>query len=174
MTADLVQGRECGSCTACCKIPKIDTPSLRKAAGVLCPNCTGSNCAIYEARPEPCRTFFCLWRQVATMPDELRPDRIGVMFTIEAVPQPQNPFERHFVIGRAIGSLADFESAGARAALQTFIERGDLPVWLSFQQERRLLHPYPALRDAILRQGPPPTELAADVRLWRERLGLPA
>jgi hypothetical protein len=174
MTADLAPGRECADCTACCKVSAIDAPTLRKPAGVLCPNCTGSNCAIYDARPEPCRTFFCLWRQVATMPDELRPDRIGVMFTIEAVPQPQNPFEQRFVIGRAISSLADFETPGAKAALQTFIERGNVPVWLSFQQERRLLHPYPALRDAILRQSPPPTELAAEVSLWRQRLGLPA
>jgi hypothetical protein len=169
---ELAPGRECGACTACCKIPRIDVPALLKPAGVMCPNCSGSNCSIYEARPEPCRTFFCLWRKVATMPEELRPDRIGVMFTIEVVAQPQNPFEREFVIGRAIDSLADFESPGARRAIQTFIERGDLPVWLSFQQERRLLHPYPALRDAILRPGVPPAELADQVRLWRGRLGL--
>jgi hypothetical protein len=108
------------------------------------------------------------------MPDALRPDRTGVMFTIEAVDPPLNPFDRRFVIGRAINSLADFDTPGARAMLQTFISRGDLPVWLSFGQERRLLHPYPALRDAILRPGPAPDELAADVKLWRERLGLSA
>ncbi|NOT41987.1 MAG: hypothetical protein HOP13_16025 [Alphaproteobacteria bacterium] len=106
------------------------------------------------------------------MPDELRPDRTGVMFSIESVNPPQNPFERQFVVARAINSLTDFESPGARAALQTFIERGDLPVWLSFQQERRLLHPYPELRDAILRPATPSPELAAEVRIWRERLGI--
>lgn len=108
------------------------------------------------------------------MPDALRPDRIGVMFSIESIPEPQNPFERQFVIARALNALADFDSPGARQALQVFIERGDLPVWLSFQQERRLLHPYPALRGAILRAGDPPPELAASVRLWRQRLGLAA
>jgi hypothetical protein len=108
------------------------------------------------------------------MPDELRPDRIGVMFTIETIQQPKNPFERHFVIARAINALDDFETPGANAALQTFIERGDLPVWLSFQQERRLLHPHPVLRDAILRLTATPPELEADVRLWRQRLELPA
>jgi hypothetical protein len=96
------------------------------------------------------------------------------MFTIERVEQPQNPFERQFVIGRAINSLADFETPGAKAALQTFVERGTLPVWLSVQQERRLLHPYPALRDAILRQSPPPADLADAVSVWRKRLGLDA
>ncbi len=172
MTADLAPGRECGSCTACCKIPTIDAPTLRKPPGVMCPHCTGSNCGIYESRPAPCRTFYCLWRRVATMPDELRPDRIGVMFSIETVNPPQNPFERQFVIARAINSLADLDSPGARAALQTFIDHGDLPVWLSFQQERRLLHPYPALRNAIVNPANPPAELAAEVRLWRERLGI--
>lgn len=170
--AELAPGRECGSCTACCKISSIDVPALRKPAGVMCPNCTGTACAIYDTRPEPCRTFFCLWRRVGSMPDELRPDRIGVMFTIEAIANPQNPFERQFVVARALNSLADLDSAGARAALQTFITRGDLPVWLSFQQERRLLHPYPALRDAILRPAAPPPELAAEVSLWRKRLGI--
>lgn len=174
MSTDLVPGRECGECTACCKISAINAPTLRKPAGILCPNCTGAGCGVYETRPEPCRTFFCLWRRVATMPDELRPDRIGVMFTIERVEQPQNPFERQFVIGRAINSLADFETPGAKAALQTFVERGTLPVWLSVQQERRLLHPYPALRDAILRQSPPPADLADAVSVWRKRLGLDA
>jgi hypothetical protein len=106
------------------------------------------------------------------MPDGLRPDRIGVMFTIEAINPPQNPFERQFVIARAINALEDFERPGARAAIQTFIDRGDLPVWVSFQQERRLLHPYPALRDAILRPGKPAAELADQVWLWRRRLGL--
>ena len=175
MTEDasgLVPRRECGECTACCKIPNIDAPSLRKLAGVMCPNCTGTQCGIYETRPEPCRTFFCLWRTVGTMPDELRPDRIGVMFAIEQVTPRQNPFDKQFVIARAINSLADFDSPGARAAIQTFITHGDLPVWLSFAQERRLLHPYPALRDAILRPTDPPPELAAEVRLWRQRLGI--
>jgi hypothetical protein len=168
----LAPGRECGECTACCKIPKIDAPTLRKPAGVMCPNCTGQSCGIYETRPEPCRSFFCLWREVATMPDTLRPDRIGVMFSIESVDPPLNPFDKRFVIGRAINGLADFETPGARAALQVFTTEGDLPVWLSFQQERRLLHPYPALRDAILSNAVPPPNLQADVMLWRRRLGL--
>lgn len=172
MTADLVPGRECGGCTACCKSLKIDVAALRKPAGVLCPNCSGGGCGIYENRPQPCQTFFCLWRRVGTMPDDLRPDRIGVIFSIEFVDPPENPFEKQFVIARAVNGIADLDSPGARAALQTFIERGDLPVWLSFQQERRLLHPYPALRDAILRPANPPPELESEVRVWRERLGI--
>lgn len=170
--AGLVPGRVCGACTACCKITRIDLPELRKPAGRLCHHCTGSACGIYERRPEPCKTFFCLWRCVAGMPDDARPDRIGVMFSIEEADPAQNPFEKLFVIARSINSLADLDSPGARQVIQVFIDRGDLPVWLSHGQERRLLHPHPALRDAILSSAPPPAALAAEVALWRRRLGV--
>lgn len=172
MTADLAPGRECGGCTACCKTLMIDVPALRKPAGVLCPNCVEGGCGIYASRPEPCRTYNCLWRQVPTMHDGFRPDRIGVVFSIESINPPQNPFEREFVIGRAVNGIADLDSPGARTVIQTFIERGDLPIWLSFQQERRLLHPHPALYRAIVSPAAPPPELAADVQLWRQRLGI--
>jgi hypothetical protein len=107
------------------------------------------------------------------MPDELRPDRTGVMFTIEGVAQPQNPFEKVFVIARAMSSLADFDKPIIRQALDVFVTRGDLPVWLSFNQERRLLHPRAEVRDAILSGQAPSGPLADEVRLWRQRLGLP-
>ena len=47
--ADLMFGpshddRPCGECIACCVLPKIDTPELRKPEGQVCPNCTGSGC----------------------------------------------------------------------------------------------------------------------------------
>jgi hypothetical protein len=106
------------------------------------------------------------------MPDELRPDRIGVMFSIEENPTPQNPFERAFVIARAVNSIADFDRPEVRAALGVFMERGDLPVWLSFNQERRLLHPRPELRDAILSSGVPAQHLQAEAVAWKRRLGL--
>ena len=114
-----------------------------------------------------------MWRRIGAMADEMRPDRIGVIFTIEAIDPPNNPFEKRFVVGRALNSLADLDSPGAQKVIQIFIDQGDLPVWLSHQQERRLLHPYPALRDAILRKGSaPPIHLAAQVRLWQQRLNI--
>lgn len=169
----LVAGRICGTCTACCLLPTIDTPELKKPPGVLCPHCTGTACGIYERRPQPCRTFHCLWRRIAQMPDAMRPDRIGVMFSIEQVAPPRNPFERLYVVGRAIASLADFETPGARAAIDMFVGLNNIPVWLSHAGERRLLHPGPDLRDAILAPDPPPPALAAAVRHWRGLLAPP-
>ena len=139
----------------------------------MCQHCSGSNCTIYEDRPTQCRDFYCLWRRVGTMPDQLRPDRTGVMFTIEGNPQPQNPFEKVFVIARALNSVADFDKPIIREALNVFVSKGDLPVWLSFNQERRLFHPRAEVRDAILGGQAPSGPLADEVRLWRRRLGLP-
>ena len=168
----LVPGRGCGSCVACCVILRVDAPALVKDAGVMCRHCSGSDCSIHETRPDPCRTFFCLWRKVGSMPDALRPDRIGVMFSIEHNAAPQNPFDKDFVIARAVSAIEDFDRPEVRGALNVFIERGDLPVWLSFNQERRLLHPRPELRDAILSSGITPTHLASEVVTWKRRLGL--
>jgi hypothetical protein len=168
----LVSGRSCGDCTACCKILNIDEPSLKKPPGVLCQHVKQARCSIHPSRPQSCRDFHCLWRQVPTMPDTLRPDRIGVMFTIEGNAMPSNPFEREYVIGRAINGKADFETAGAKATLQVFVSQGDLPIWLSAGGERTLHHPQPRVRDAILAAGPPPPDIAADVMVWRKRLGL--
>lgn len=108
------------------------------------------------------------------MPDQLRPDLTGVIFSIERQSAPQNPFEQEFVLARSVNSLADLDHPMVRAALQTFVEQGDLPIWLSHNQERRLFHPYPALRDAILSRGLVPAELVESAALWRRRLGLRA
>lgn len=170
--AGVVPGRTCGSCVACCGIMNFDAPGFRKEAGVMCSHCSGSGCTIHETRPVTCRTFFCLWRRVGSMPEEMRPDRIGVMFSIEENPSPRNPFERAFVIARAVNSIADFDRPEVRGALNVFIEKGDLPVWLSFGQERRLLHPRPELRDAILSSAVPPEPLQAETLSWKRRLGL--
>ena len=67
-------GRECGTCTLCCKVYPI--PALEKPAGVWCRHCTpGKGCGIHDAPPDQCRAFFCLWMMDGKMPPEWRPDR---------------------------------------------------------------------------------------------------
>ncbi len=46
-----------------------------------CQHCTESGCAIYATRPrKPCVEFVCAWlRAGSSMPEELRPDRAGVI-----------------------------------------------------------------------------------------------
>jgi hypothetical protein len=77
--ADLVDGRGCGECTACCIDLNIDTPELVKLSDQACPHCTGAGCGIHERRPSVCRDFYCGWRQIPWLTDAWRPDRIGIM-----------------------------------------------------------------------------------------------
>ena len=75
-------GRECGSCTLCCKVYAL--PELEKPPGVWCKHCApGKGCEIHDAPPpEQCRQFFCLWMTDGKMPDEWRPDRAKFVLTI--------------------------------------------------------------------------------------------
>jgi hypothetical protein len=73
--------RECGGCTMCCKLPAA--PELNKPAWQWCHHCDkGQGCRIYEARPQGCRDFMCLWKVMPDFPEELRPDRCKVIWTM--------------------------------------------------------------------------------------------
>ena len=75
----LLNGRECGACTVCCRILPVNTEGLRKTANVLCAHCDeGRGCRIHEARPRLCRDFYCEWRLSPNLPATWRPDRSGV------------------------------------------------------------------------------------------------
>ena len=61
----------------------VDSPELTKQAGVLCANCiSAKGCAIYDDRPQVCRTFLCGWRQLP-LAEEWRPDRCEIIVTQE-------------------------------------------------------------------------------------------
>jgi hypothetical protein len=77
-----VPGRECGSCSLCCKLFEIDWLDRPKPGGRWCHHCRpGSGCAIWSARPGSCADFLCLWRRLADLGDEWRPDRAGFVIT---------------------------------------------------------------------------------------------
>ena len=40
MHGQVIEGRECGSCTVCCVALTIDDPALQKVQGYRCPNLT--------------------------------------------------------------------------------------------------------------------------------------
>lgn len=82
MTA-MVPGRECGSCNICCIIPAIDRPDIQKISGATCRNCTASGCAIYEARPEVCQSYYCGWRRLEMIDADWRPDLCGVLVELD-------------------------------------------------------------------------------------------
>jgi hypothetical protein len=75
-----MEQRICGSCTACCE-GWLKADELDMRPGRACRHCTEQGCAIYPDRPEePCVRFKCGWLQdPGRFPDELRPDRSGVI-----------------------------------------------------------------------------------------------
>ena len=74
--------RPCGGCTMCCKLPAAPAP-LNKPAGQWCQHCDkGEGCRIYDGRPQGCRDFMCLWKIMPDFPEELRPDRCKVIWTM--------------------------------------------------------------------------------------------
>src|SRR5215475_13720877 len=67
--------RECGGCTLCCKIPRID--EVVKASNEWCRHCDiGKGCKIYGTRPKVCQDFKCWWLEHEEMPEEMRPDKV--------------------------------------------------------------------------------------------------
>jgi len=75
---------KCGTCNACCRVYHV--PEFKKPAGEWCTHCDiGKGCKVYDARPERCVEFQCLWlasqSQGATaLGIELRPDKSKVVF----------------------------------------------------------------------------------------------
>jgi hypothetical protein len=143
----LVPGRECGECVACCKILEINKPELKKPADTLCPHCTGTGCGIYAKRPEVCRDWHCLWRRIAELPDYLRPDKCGVVFSIDRHDPPRIVFEQIYIIARPVDETdADaIARPEAASAIAMFIEEGMMPVWIGFGGQKKMIYPDPKL-----------------------------
>ena len=161
-----ISARSCGACVACCKIPEIDEPTLKKKSGTLCPNCTGTSCGIYENRPATCQSYYCVWRRVAALPDYLRPDLINVMFDLARPKPAQNLLTKLYIRGIAYNSWEDFLSPGVAKALEVF-KRGKLPVWLYLGDRMRLAHPSDEIAAAILRGvRPKSAAVAVEVAEW--------
>ena len=69
--------KSCGECTLCCKL--LETHDVPSEIGVYCHHCL-NGCQIYDERPKECRDYQCMWSQMDTVSDELRPDRCGIIF----------------------------------------------------------------------------------------------
>ena len=75
---DQMSERSCGDCGMCCKVLHIS--ELEKAAGVWCGHFKkGGGCGNYQARPQACRGFTCLWLDSVRLDDAWRPDKAGFL-----------------------------------------------------------------------------------------------
>jgi hypothetical protein len=161
--------RPCGECTACCVVPVIDTPELKKAAGVACPNCVGEGCAIYASRPTVCRDYNCGWKRIPSLPIETRPDRSGVMITVESHLPPRNLFEHLFLVAVLTKDVRDLETPLARDLID-MLSQNVLPVFVFWNMTRHLVHPNPELADAIVNpERQTDQNLVRQGRAWLER-----
>lgn len=91
-----VEGRECGDCTACCVLPRIQSrpeltslPLLPQGKPGYTP-CQflgdGGGCGRYDERPQVCQEFECLWKiGLIAGDDRRRPDNLGLMFTLDLI-----------------------------------------------------------------------------------------
>jgi hypothetical protein len=76
----VVPGRECGTCTLCCKVLFIR--ELDKPMGRWCSHCKpGQGCMIHASRPQECRDFFCVWMVDPRLGAEWKPEKSKFVIT---------------------------------------------------------------------------------------------
>lgn len=88
-----VEGRQCGSCSACCTLLRIN--ALDKPARTKCVHLSLARgplvrklCTAYATRPEECQNFLCLWMTTPEIPRNWRPDKLRLMFTGYVLGEP--------------------------------------------------------------------------------------
>jgi hypothetical protein len=81
---EIVLGRECGSCSLCCKL--IAVVELSKPEGVWCSHCAPgkARCLIYDSRPTSCQGFHCGWLQSSDFGPEWRPTTAKMVLAAES------------------------------------------------------------------------------------------
>ncbi|BCA59250.1 hypothetical protein HMP06_2019 [Sphingomonas sp. HMP6] len=163
--------RDCGDCTVCCTVLTVNTPDFAKPAGVACVHLTDGGCSIHAVRPHICRTWFCAWRRLASLPDEARPDRSGLLVSLAFVPEPQNCFEGVAITVRALDGSDAIASGMAATVLDSVCDQL-VPVWFSDGSKKMLMHPEDAIARLVLSGEPAPDELQDEVAAWRERYGM--
>jgi hypothetical protein len=151
---DLVEGRSCGECSACCIVLPIDTPEMRKAPGMPCRHCIkdGGGCGFHAERPKVCRTYHCAWRYLPNLDETWRPDQSGVLIEFQETDIPAGYDTRPGIRLGVIGPIETVFKKGFLAWLMQLIEM-DVPTFLAIQGP---LGHYPAntflndgLRDAV-------------------------
>ncbi|MGZ3280937.1 MAG: hypothetical protein ACXU8V_22720, partial [Caulobacteraceae bacterium] len=155
--------RACGECSVCCTVKPINTPELSKAPGIACGHCLATGgCGIYETRFPVCREYRCAWKTLGWVPEQLRPDRSGVLIDIVDSTGPGRELEATLL---AFRDPADFERHPVPDIIASLIEQGVL-VYLSRPGPPGMLNAKAAvngrLREAIAARDAP--RLLAGIR----------
>lgn len=115
--------RDCGPCHLCCDLLSADRTHHRGADDPRCPNYRrDSGCQLASHRPPACTSWRCAWHTLTWLPDECRPDRMGVMLTFE---QAADATHAPYLLARA-PDVADLKSLLAQDVLWQLTQQ--LPV----------------------------------------------
>ena len=163
--------RACGDCVACCTVLTVDTPDFRKPPGTPCIHLTSRGCGIHAVRPHICRTWFCAWRRVSAMPDEARPDRSGVLVSLNFEQAPRNCFEGISINVRLLAGSQAIENGMAATILDSLCDQL-IPVWFSDGSKKMLMHPDNDVARLVLSGEAAPAHLQDEVAAWREHYGV--
>jgi len=72
--------RECGECSLCCTVLRVD--EIAKLGGTTCQHVrAGGGCSIHARRPGICRGYECMWLR-GKFRDEDRPDRLQAVLDL--------------------------------------------------------------------------------------------
>ena len=81
--------RSCGDCTICCSGTLIgDAFGHPFGNGKKCHYLVENKCTVYNDRPSTCKKYQCAWSQ-GLLPEHMRPDRCGVIVSVEGNPPHQ-------------------------------------------------------------------------------------
>jgi hypothetical protein len=162
------QDRACGDCTVCCTVLTVDAPDLVKPAGSPCVHLSAGGCGIHAVRPGICRTWFCAWRRDAGLPDDARPDRSGLLVSLNFVRDPQNCLEGVSINVRLLAG-SDAIANGMAASVLDRLCDGLVPVWFSDGSQKMLMHPADDVARFVISGDTPPADLRDEVAAWRAR-----
>ena len=105
------------------------------------------------------------------MPDEARPDRSGLLVSINFVREPRNCFEGVSINVRTLAENDAIESGMAKTIPDILCE-GLIPVWFSDGSKKMLMHPDNEVARHVISGDRAPAHLHAEVSAWRERYGI--
>jgi hypothetical protein len=163
--------RACGDCAVCCTVLKVDSPDFKKPAGIPCEHLASHGCAIHAVRPDICRSWFCGWRRVAALPDDARPDRSGLLVSLNFEREPRNCLEGVSINVRALPGNDAIANGMAATVLDSLCDQL-VPVWFSDGSKKMLMHPEHDVASLVISGKPAPPHLQEEVAAWRERYGV--
>lgn len=163
----VLDDRSCGACTVCCTTLKVDTPEFKKQAGTPCAHLGSHGCNTHALRPHICRTWFCAWRRVASMAEDTRPDRSGLLVFVNFVREPRNCFEGVSITVRMLPGSTAIADGTAGRVLDSLCDQL-IPVWFSDGSRQLLVHPENDVAQHVIARTQAPPHLRDEVDAWRE------